>query len=105
LIALPRPITIQYRRLPNRIARFEGALLTETIDHLVVAQSVRVRTPKRAFGKIVVANGYFVVWFIFRRRWYDIGKFYDGKGAFTGYYCDIIRPVGQLLSSLVRLQS
>jgi predicted RNA-binding protein associated with RNAse of E/G family len=58
-----------------------------------------VRRPRREFGKVVVANGYFAAWFIFRRRWYDVGKFYDRDGNFTGYYCDIIRPVSRLLSS------
>jgi predicted RNA-binding protein associated with RNAse of E/G family len=57
-----------------------------------------VRNPRRQFGKVVVANGYLAVWFIFRGKWYDVGKFYDRKGAFTGYYCDIIRPVSRLLA-------
>ena len=64
---------------------------------MVIEQHVRVRNPRRVFGKVVVASGYFVVWF--RGKWYDLGKFYDRKGKFTGYYCDIIRPVGRLLSS------
>jgi predicted RNA-binding protein associated with RNAse of E/G family len=58
-----------------------------------------VRNPRRAFGKVIVANGYPAVWFIFRRKWYDVGKFYDRNGKFTGYYCDIIRPVARLLAS------
>jgi len=39
------------------------------------------------------------VWFIFKGKWYDIAKFYDRKDRFTGYYCDIIRPIGKLLSN------
>ena len=99
MIPSTRPITIQYRRLPNRIARFDGILLEETKDQLIVEHRVRVRNPRRAFGRVVFANGYLVVWFIFRGKWYDIGKFYDRKGSFTGYYCDIIRPIARLLSS------
>ena len=99
MIASPRPITIQYRRLPNRITRFAGILLEETRDQLIVEHRVHLRNPRRAFGRVVAANGYLVVWFIFRGKWYDIGKFYDRKGSFTGYYCDIIRPIGRLLSS------
>ena len=57
-----------------------------------------MRHPRRAFGRVVIANGYLVVWFIFKGRWYDIGKFYDRKGSFAGYYCDIIRPVARLLA-------
>jgi len=58
-----------------------------------------VRTPRRELGKVVVASGYYVVCFIFRRRWYDVGKLYDREGKFIGYYCDIIRPVARLLAS------
>jgi predicted RNA-binding protein associated with RNAse of E/G family len=58
-----------------------------------------VRNLRREFGKVIAANGYLAVWFIFRRKWYDVGKFYDRNGKFTGYYCDIIRPVARLLAS------
>jgi predicted RNA-binding protein associated with RNAse of E/G family len=49
------------------------------------------------FGSVVVGDGYLAVWFLFRGRWYDVGKFYDRRRKFTGYYCDIIRPVARLL--------
>jgi len=65
----------------------------------VIEQHVRVRNPRREFGRVIVANGYLAVWFIFRGKWYDVGKFYDRNGKFTGYYCDIIRPVARLLSA------
>jgi predicted RNA-binding protein associated with RNAse of E/G family len=58
-----------------------------------------LRNPRRKFGKVIVANGYLAIWFIFRHRWYDIGKFYDRQGNFTGYYCDIIRPIATLLAN------
>ncbi len=37
-------------------------------------------------------TGYLAIWFIFKNRWYDIGKFYDRAGIFLGYYCDIVEP-------------
>jgi predicted RNA-binding protein associated with RNAse of E/G family len=80
------------------LGRFQGILLEESRDRLVIEQHVRVKNPRREFGKVVVANGYLAVWFIFRGKWYDVGKFYDRKGKFIGYYCDIIRPVARLLS-------
>jgi len=95
----PRPVTIRYRRLPNRLRHFPGILLEESTKRLIIEQRLRVRSPRREFGKVVVGNGYLAVWFIFRRKWYDVGKFYDRNGKFTGYYCDIIRPVARLLSS------
>jgi len=81
------------------VGHFEGMLREENVRRLVIEQRLRVRTPRREFGKVVVANGFVAVWFIFRRRWYDVGKFYDRNGKFTGYYCDIIRPIAKLLSS------
>jgi predicted RNA-binding protein associated with RNAse of E/G family len=74
-------------------------LREESAKRLVIEQRLRVRNPRREFGKVVVANGYLAIWFIFKRKWYDVGKFYDRTGKFTGYYCDIIRPVARLLSS------
>jgi len=99
LATVPRPVTIQYRRLPDRLRSFQGTLLEERWDHLVISQRIRLRNPRRKFGKVVVANGYQAVWFILRGKWCDIGKFYDRQGNFTGYYCDIIRPVASLLSN------
>ena len=99
MVALPREVTIRYRRLPDRLGHFEGLLREESAKRLVIEQRLRIRNPRRKFGRVVVANGYIAVWFIFRRKWYDVGKFYDRNGKFTGYYCDIIRPVARLLSS------
>ena len=56
-------------------------MLEESRDRLVIEQYVRVRNPRREFGRVVVANGYLAVWFIFKRKWYDVGKFYDRRGT------------------------
>jgi predicted RNA-binding protein associated with RNAse of E/G family len=74
-------------------------LREESAKRLVIEQRLRVKNPKREFGRVVIAKGYLAIWFIFRRKWYDVGKFYDRTGKFTGYYCDIIRPVARLLSN------
>lgn len=94
----PRQVTIQYRRLPDRLGCFQSILREETSKRLVIEQYLRVRNPRRLSGRIIFARGYLAVWFIFRRKWYDVGKFYDQKGQFTGYYCDIIRPMAKLLA-------
>ena len=99
MAALPRRVTIRYRRLPDRLGHFQGILREASMKRLVIEQHLRVRTPRRDSGTVIVAGGYNAVWFIFRRKWYDVGKFYDQNGRFTGYYCDIIRPVARLLSS------
>jgi len=85
MMAVPRPVTIRYRRLPDRLGRFQGVLREERRDRLVIEQRVRLRNPRRKFGKVIVANGYLAVWFIFRGKWFDVAKFYDRRGRFTGY--------------------
>ena len=85
--------------MPDRLGRFQGVLREESRDRLVIEHRARIKKPRRVFGRIVFANGYLVVWFIFRGEWYDVGKFYDRKGRFSGYYCDIIRPVAKLLAT------
>jgi len=96
---LPRPVTIQYRRLPDRLGHFHGVLREESEGRLVIEQRLRLRTPRYEDGNVIVANGHLALWFIFKRKWFDVGKFYDRSGMCTGYYCDIIRPVARLLSS------
>ena len=78
---------------------FHGVLREESEKRLVIEQRLRVRTPRYGDGRVIAANGYVAVWFIFKRKWFDVGKFYDRNGVFIGYYCDIIRPVSKLLSS------
>ena len=95
---LPRRVTIRYRRLPDGVRQFQGILREETSNRLVIEQQLRVRKPRRQFGRVAVGKGYLAEWVIFRGRWYDVGKFYDSKRRLTGYYCDIIRPVARLLS-------
>jgi predicted RNA-binding protein associated with RNAse of E/G family len=63
----------------------------------VIEQEIRVRKPRNVFGKVVVADRYLAVWFVFRSKWYDLAKFYDRRLRFTGYYCDIIKPVQKLM--------
>ena len=99
---LPRRVTIQYRRLPGGVRQFQGVLREETSNRLVIEQQLRVRKPRRQFGRVAVGEGCLAEWVVFRGRWYDIGKFYDSKRMVTGYYCDIIRPVRRLLSNATK---
>ena len=101
-VRLPRRVTIQYRRLPGRVKQFQGVLREETSNRLVIEHYLRVRKPRRLFGRVVLGKGYLAEWVIFRGRWYDIGKIYDNKRTLTGYYCDIIRPVTRLLSNATK---
>jgi len=70
-----------------------------TLSKLVIESPILVNHPIRVMGHVIADKGYLAIWFIFRGKWYDIGKFYDRKGNWIGYYCDIIKPVRKLLSA------
>ncbi len=44
-------------------------------------------------GEIVLDSGYWAVWFLFKDRPFDVGRFYRPDGTWTGYYADILEPV------------
>jgi predicted RNA-binding protein associated with RNAse of E/G family len=64
---------------------------------LTLQSQISVEHPKRVLGKIVADKGYLAIWFIFKGKWFDIGKFYDRSNNWLGYYCDIVKPVSSLL--------
>ena len=37
--------------------------------------------------------GYWAVWFLFKHRPFDVGRFYRPDGTWTGYYVDVLEPV------------
>jgi predicted RNA-binding protein associated with RNAse of E/G family len=49
--------------------------------------------PLRARDQTLLDPGAPVVWFTFPGLWHDIGRFHLGDGTFTGFYCDVLRPV------------
>ena len=100
--AIPRKITIVYRRLPNDIREFAGLLRKETSSRLVIESTISVDRPINVSGQIIADTGYFSIWFVYANRWYDVGKFYDRSGRWLGYYCDIIKPVKKLLINSFR---
>lgn len=86
-------VTLTYKRLPDRVDRFQQDLLH--IDDSVIVTTQRVR-PSAAIvqkDKTVLDANFAVVWFIFTGAWFDVGRVYNLENAWTGYYCDIIKPV------------
>jgi len=93
----PCPIAIVYRRLPNDIREFPGILLQANAERLVVQSPIRPSRPLEALGNLIADEGYTAIWFIYRNKWYDVGKFYDKSRKWIGYYCDILKPIRKLL--------
>jgi predicted RNA-binding protein associated with RNAse of E/G family len=95
---LPRPISIMYRRPPGPALTFPGLLRNVTGNSLTIQSRLSVSQPRRIAGQIIAETGYWAIWFVFRDRWFDVGKFYDASKTWLGYYCDIIKPVKRLMS-------
>ena len=88
-------ITLTYKRLPDRINYFKQQLLYEDENVIVTSQKITPSSPIIIDGEKVLGDNYTAVWFVFTGLWYDIGKIYNLNNEWTGYYCDIIKPVNR----------
>ena len=48
--------------------------------------------PTRLDNSTVLGTGCLLIWYIFPRRWYEIGLFFDQRDVFLGHYINLIRP-------------
>jgi predicted RNA-binding protein associated with RNAse of E/G family len=97
-----RGMTIVYRRLPEDVREFAGVLRKATERKLVIESPIIVDRPIKVSGETIADTGYLAIWFVYKNRWYDVGKFYDQTQQWIGYYCDILKPVKKLLETCSR---
>ena len=95
---LPCPVSILYRRPPHPISRYPGLLVSVTKQSLAIQSRLHLAHPRQVAGRIIAASGYWAIWFVFKGKWFDIGKFYDESKNWLGYYCDIVKPIRRLMS-------
>ena len=95
---LPCSVSILYRRPPHPASRYSGLLLNVTKKSLTIQSRLSLAQPRQVAGRIIAASGYWAIWFVFKDKWFDIGKFYDESKNWLGYYCDIIKPIKRLMS-------
>ncbi|MXY26825.1 DUF402 domain-containing protein, partial [Candidatus Poribacteria bacterium] len=86
-------VTLTYKRPPDRVNHFQQQLLYMDDEVILTSQCVRPSAPIVQNGKTVLGDNFPVVWFVFTGLWYDVGKVYNLNGEWTGYYCDIMKPV------------
>lgn len=96
-------ITLTYKRPPDRVNHFQQELLYLDDEVIVTSQRVRPSSPIVQNGKTVLADNFPVVWFVFTGLWYDVGKVYNLNNEWTGYYCDIMRPVKRSMNASGKL--
>ena len=86
-------VTLTYKRPPDRSITFNKNYFISTMQVIVTAQRVKPSSPIVQNGETVLADNFAAVWFVFTGLWYDVGKVYNLENEWTGYYCDIMKPV------------
>ena len=94
---MPRPISIVYRRPPRPVRLFPGLLRKATENWLMIQSRLSLARPRKVAGQTIADTGYWAIWFIFKGKWFDVGKFYDASRNWLGYYCDVVKPLMHLL--------
>ncbi len=92
-------VTLTYKRPPNRVNHFQQELLYLDDDVIVTSQRVKPSSPIVQNGETVLADNFAAVWFVFTGLWYDVGKVYNLNNEWTGYYCDIMKPVKRSMNA------
>ena len=91
--SLPR-VTIHYLRPPDHLQTFRQPIIHENPEAIVTfSRGIRVPSPMELDGEVVLETGSDIVWFTFPGLWHDIGRFHNGRGAFTGFYANLLTPV------------
>ena len=96
-------VTLTYKRPPDRVNHFQQQLLYMDEEVIVTSQRVRPSAPIVQNGKTVLADNFAAVWFVFTGLWYDVGKVYNLNNEWTGYYCDIMKPVKRRVDATGKL--
>lgn len=97
-------VTLTYKRPPDRVNHFQQQLLYVDDEVIVTSQRVKPSSPIVQSGKTVLADNFAVVWFVFTGLWYDVGKVYNLDNEWTGYYCDIMKPVKRSMDATGKLE-
>ena len=86
-------LAFDYVRPGGHLVTFEAQLLRADRDVVILSHMAHPSKPLFLAGQAVIEDGYDVVWFLFKGRPYDVGRFYRPDGTWTGYYIDILEPV------------
>ena len=98
-------ITLTYKRPPNRVNYFQQQLLYVDDEVIVTSQRVKPSSPIIQNGKTVLGDNFAAVWCVFTGLWYDVGIIYNLNNEWTGYYCDVMKPVKRSMDETGKLES
>ena len=87
-------VTIHYLRPPDHLQTFRQLIIHQSPQAIVTfSRGIRVPSPMKLDGEVVLETGSDIVWFTFPGLWHDIGRFHSARGAFTGFYANLLTPV------------
>ncbi|MDE0019543.1 MAG: DUF402 domain-containing protein [Candidatus Poribacteria bacterium] len=96
-------VTLTYKRPPDRVNHFQQELLYLDDDVIVTSQRVKPSSPIIQNGEMVLGDNFAAIWFVFTGLWYDVGKVYNLDNEWTGYYCDVLKPVKRRVDTAGKL--
>jgi len=96
-------VTIHYLRPPDHLRTFRQPIIHQNPQVIVTfSRRIRVPSPMELDGEVVLETGSDIVWFTFPGLWHDIGRFHNARGAFTGFYANLLTPVEMLPGNIWR---
>lgn len=96
-------VTIHYLRPPDHLQTFRQPVIHRNPQVIVTfSRRIRVPSPMELDGEVVLETGSDIVWFTFPGLWHDIGRFHTARGAFTGFYANLLTPVQILPGNIWR---
>ena len=99
----PSPVTIHYLRPPDHLETLREPVVHRSPEVVITfAPGIRVSSPKKLEGRVVLETGSDIVWFTFPGLWHNIGRFHNAQGVFTGFYANTLTPVEMLPGSVWR---
>jgi predicted RNA-binding protein associated with RNAse of E/G family len=90
---MPCDIRVVYHRPGKGTTRFVHRLVRRTPDVTILLMDAYRGPDVIHDGQTMLASGGAGLWYVFPDTWYDIGRFFDRHGSWTGWYTNLCRPV------------
>ncbi|MFV1986076.1 MAG: DUF402 domain-containing protein [Gemmatimonadota bacterium] len=84
---------VDVRRGPDRLDTFEQELLLDEANLKITLQVLGRGFPvTRIDAETSLGPDWLLIWYLWPDRWYEVGAFFDARGAFRGHYVNLVRP-------------
>jgi predicted RNA-binding protein associated with RNAse of E/G family len=90
---MDRDVPLIYDRPGKGTTRFVHRVVRRTADVTILLMDPYEGPDLMHDGRLMLEHGAAGLWYVFPGAWYDIGRFHDRSGRFTGWYTNLCRPV------------